>query len=60
MGGLEFGLFGLILLILIIYAGISILGSRASPLAKTLWIVGILVFPFLGFLLWLFFGPKSR
>lgn len=53
------GLFGLIGLILTIYAGVRIVQSKASTGAKVLWIVLILLLPLLGFILWLAFGPKG-
>ena len=52
------GVFGLLLLILNVYAIIKIIQSRASTLGKVLWVVLILLFPFLGFIVWLLFGPK--
>jgi hypothetical protein len=58
-GGLEFGLLGLIGLILVIWAFVSIIQSDASTLGKVIWIVVILLFPFLGWIVWLLFGPKS-
>ncbi len=54
------GLFGLILLILIIWAIVSTLQSRAGTGNKVLWIVVLLMIPLLGFLLWLLFGPKGK
>jgi hypothetical protein len=57
--GLEVGFFGLIILILNIWAIIKIFNSSASAGAKAIWIAVILVLPVLGFLLWLLFGPKS-
>jgi hypothetical protein len=58
--GLEIGgLFGLIILILDVYAIVKTLGSRASTGSKVLWIVVILVLPLLGLILWALFGPKS-
>ncbi len=57
--GLEVGFFGLIILILNVWAIIKIFNSSASAGAKAIWIVVILVLPVLGFLLWLLFGPKS-
>ncbi|NBC23677.1 MAG: hypothetical protein GVY21_09400 [Gammaproteobacteria bacterium] len=58
--GLEIGgLFGLIILILDVYAIVKTLGSRASTGSKVLWIVVILILPLLGLILWALFGPKS-
>lgn len=58
--GLEIGgLFGLIILILDVYAIVKTLGSRASTGSKVLWIVIILILPLLGLILWALFGPKS-
>ena len=53
------GLFGLILLIAVIWAIISTLQSRAGTGAKALWIVVLLLLPLLGLILWLFLGPKA-
>jgi hypothetical protein len=53
------GLFGLILLILDVYAIIKTIGSSASTGTKVLWIVVILILPLLGVILWALFGPKS-
>ncbi|EIC22504.1 PLDc N-terminal domain-containing protein [Thiorhodovibrio frisius] len=52
------GFFGLLLLILDIYAIIKTVQSSAGTLGKVLWIVLILLLPLLGFILWLLFGPK--
>lgn len=59
LGGLEIGILGLILLGLIIWAMIHIVQSNASMLAKVLWVLVLLFFPFLGFLVWLIFGPRK-
>jgi len=56
---MEYGIFGLIVLILDIYAIIKILGSGASTGAKVLWTLGILIFPLVGFIVWLIAGPKG-
>lgn len=56
--GLEFGIPGLILLVLNIYAIVKIVGSTATTGAKVIWVIVILIFPLLGFILWLIFGPK--
>jgi hypothetical protein len=52
------GFFGLLLLILDIYAIIKTVQSHASTLGKVLWVVLILLLPLLGFILWLLLGPK--
>ena len=58
--GLEIGgLFGLIILILDVYAIVKTLGSRAGTGSKVLWIVVILILPLLGLILWALFGPKG-
>ncbi|MFD0982258.1 PLD nuclease N-terminal domain-containing protein [Tropicimonas aquimaris] len=54
------GFFGLILLVLDIWAIVSIFGSRAGTGAKVLWIVLVIVLPLVGFLIWLFAGPRSK
>lgn len=56
---MEYGIVGLIILILDIYAVIQIVGSGASTGAKLLWILGILIFPVVGFIVWLLAGPKG-
>lgn len=53
------GLGGLILLILNLWALISVIGSTVSTGRKVLWSVAILLLPVLGFIAWLLFGPRS-
>ena len=53
------GLGGLILLILDLWAIISVVGSRASTGKKVLWVVLVLVLPLLGFIIWLIAGPRA-
>lgn len=52
------GILGFILLICVIYAVIKTVQSRASTGTKVLWVVVLLLLPFIGFILWLFLGPK--
>ena len=59
--GIEVGgIFGLLILILDVYAIVKIFNSNASTLAKVLWIVGILLLPILGLIIWFLFGPKDH
>ena len=52
------GFFGLLLLICVIYAIIKTVQSRAGTGTKVIWVVVLLLLPFLGFILWLLFGSK--
>ena len=54
----ELGIIGLIGLILAVYAILKIVKSGADTLVKVLWIVAVLIFPIIGFIAWLIFGPK--
>jgi hypothetical protein len=58
--GIEVGgLFGLIILILNVYAIVKTIQSSAGTGAKVVWIVVIILLPVLGFILWLIVGPKG-
>lgn len=54
------GIGGLILLVLDVWAIVSIIGSASSTGKKVLWCLLVLIFPLVGFILWLLFGPRSR
>lgn len=54
------GFWGLIHLALVVWAIVSIVQSSASTGRKVGWIVLIALLPVLGFLIWLFLGPKSK
>ena len=51
---------GFIMLVLSIWAIVSIVGSNSSTGAKVIWCLFVLILPLLGFIIWLFFGPRSR
>lgn len=53
------GLGGLIILVLDIWAIVSIISSSASTGRKVLWTLLILILPLVGFLIWLIAGPRS-
>ncbi|WP_227271399.1 PLDc N-terminal domain-containing protein [Roseobacter weihaiensis] len=53
------GIGGFILLVLNIWAIVSVFGSRAGTGAKVLWIVLILVMPLIGFIIWVLAGPRA-
>ncbi|WP_355661188.1 PLDc N-terminal domain-containing protein [Halomonas salifodinae] len=53
------GLFGLIWLIIIVWAIVKVAQSGAGPVAKLLWILILLFFPLIGLIVWLLLGPKG-
>lgn len=53
------GLFGLIILILDIWAIVNVLASANGVLSKVIWVIIILLLPVLGFILWLILGPRA-
>ncbi|QZP06691.1 PLD nuclease N-terminal domain-containing protein [Caenibius sp. WL] len=56
---MEF-LLGIVILILDIWAIYSVLTSGVSTVSKLLWTIGILVFPVVGFIVWVLAGPKGN
>lgn len=58
--GIEVGgIFGLIILVLDIWAIINIIGSNASTGGKVLWVAIVLLLPLVGLILWFLLGPKK-
>lgn len=53
------GLGGLIILVLDIWAIVSIIGSGAATGKKVLWTLLVLILPVVGFIIWLLAGPRS-
>ena len=53
-------IFGIIVLLLDVWAVVNVVQSSASGGLKLAWVIGIVVFPILGFLVWFFAGPKGR
>ncbi len=53
------GIFGLIWLIVVIWAVIQVAQSSASGMAKLVWILVMLFLPVVGVIIWFFIGPKS-
>ena len=53
------GIGGLIVLILDIWAIVSIIGSNRSTAAKVGWSLLVIILPVIGFIIWLIAGPRS-
>ena len=59
VGNVFGGLLSLIWLIIVIWAIVKVAKSGASTLAKVIWIIVLIIFPLIGLILWLLFGPKG-
>ncbi len=57
---MEYGLFGLLVLIADIYAIYQVLTSGASTGSKVIWSLVIFFLPILGFIAWLIAGPRGN
>ncbi len=53
------GFWGLVVLVLDLWAIIAVIGSAVSTGKKVLWILLIILLPVIGFIIWLIFGPRS-
>jgi hypothetical protein len=53
------GPIGLLVLVFDVYAIMQIARSRYSGWVRAAWIALILVLPIIGFLIWLFVGPRE-
>lgn len=54
------GIFGLIILVLDIWAIISVLRSDSTTGKKALWILLIVILPVLGLIIWGIMGPRAN
>jgi hypothetical protein len=50
----------LLIFIADVYAILQIAASNASLGKKLLWILGVLIFPVVGFIVWYFAGPGRK
>ena len=53
------GIFGLIWLIIVIWAIVKTAQSPAGMVPKILWVLILLAFPLVGLIFWLLLGPKG-
>ena len=53
------GIGGLIVLLLDIWAIVSIIGSGATTGKKVVWVFLVVVLPIVGFIIWFITGPRS-
>jgi len=55
----DLGFWPLVHLVLVVYAGIQILGSSADTVKKIIWLLIVLLFPLVGLIVWFFIGPGT-
>jgi hypothetical protein len=53
------GFGGFVLLVLNIWAIVSIFGSREGTGSKVFWTLLVIILPLLGFIIWLLAGPRA-
>ncbi|HEV8078905.1 MAG TPA: PLDc N-terminal domain-containing protein [Marinobacter sp.] len=53
------GLLSLVWVVIVVLAIVKVAKSRASTLAKVIWIIVLLAFPLLGLIIWFLFGPRG-
>ena len=56
----HYGIIGLLILILDIWAMVSTINSGGDTGSKVLWVVLILLLPVVGFIAWFLVGPKGN
>jgi len=54
------GIGGLVVLVLNIWAIISIFSSSSTVGKKVIWTLLVLVLPIIGFIIWFFAGPRAN
>lgn len=57
--GLEFGILGLLWLIIVVWAIVKTAQARVGMVVRLIWILVLILFPVVGLLFWFFLGPKG-
>ncbi len=55
----DLGIWGIVHLVLVVYAALQIINSSADTVKKIIWIVVVAVFPLVGLVVWFFIGPGT-
>ena len=55
----DLGIWGLLHLIVLVYAAIQIINSSADTLNKVIWVLVVAILPVLGLIIWFFIGPGT-
>lgn len=56
---MEYGLVGLLILVLDIIAIVNIIQSGLTPVMKLVWVLLVLALPVIGMILWFIIGAKK-
>jgi len=55
----QLGFWGIIHLVLVVYAAVRILDSSADTVKKVIWIAVVAAFPLVGLVAWFLIGPGT-
>ena len=55
----DLGMWGIIHLVLVVYAALQIINSSADTVKKAIWVVVVAAFPLIGLVVWFFIGPGT-
>lgn len=55
----DLGMWGIIHLVLVVYAALQIINSSAATGRKALWVVIVAAFPLVGLIIWFLIGPGT-
>jgi hypothetical protein len=55
----DLGIWGIIHLVLVVYAALQIFKSSADTVKKIVWILIVAIFPLIGLIVWFFIGPGT-
>ena len=55
----DLGMWGILHLVLVVYAALQIINSSADTVKKVIWVVVVAAFPLVGLVVWFFIGPGT-
>ena len=55
----DLGIWGIVHLLLVIYAAVQIWGSSAEQNKKIIWTLIVAIFPLVGLIIWFLVGPGT-
>ena len=55
----DLGMWGIIHLVLVVYAALQIINSSAVTVNKVIWVVVVAALPLIGLVVWFFIGPGT-